>query len=95
VLTLESGVAAALGDWPRATERARAALWRARDEAIEPSSSSAIGDALLAQARIDAAQGHDDEARTLGREALPHLEANLGPFHPLTVEAKALAVAAR
>ena len=95
VLTLESGVAAALGDWPRAAERARAALWRARDEAIEPSSSSAIGDALLAQARIDAAQGHVEEASALGREALPHLEANLGPFHPLTVEAKALAAPPR
>jgi hypothetical protein len=34
-------------------------------------------------------------ARALGRAALPHVETNLGPFHPLTVEAKAIAAAER
>ncbi len=95
VLLLESGSAAALGDWPRASERARAALARARDEALEPSSSAEVGDALLTQARIEAAQGRGDAARALAREASPHLEANLGPFHPLTVEAGGIAASGR
>jgi serine/threonine-protein kinase len=95
VLMLEARSAAALGEWPRATERVRAALGRARDEALEPASSSEVGEALLTQARIEAEQGHAAAARALGREALPHVETNLGPFHPLTVEAKTIAAAER
>ena len=94
-LATEASAAIALGDWPRALERAHGVLERARAEAIDPASSSEVGEALLIGARAEAAQGHRDAARALAAEALPHLRDNLGEFHPLAVEAATLSAAPR
>jgi len=83
--------ALAAGDATRALDRARAALERARVESIEPGSSSSVGEALLLQGQIQAWRGDAARAASLAREALPHLQDNLGPTHPLTRQARELA----
>jgi serine/threonine-protein kinase len=89
-LAVAARAAEAQGEWQRALEPARAALARARAEALEPASSSEVGELLLLEARLESAQGHLDAARTLAADAVVQLMGNVGPFHPALVEAKAM-----
>jgi hypothetical protein len=51
---------------------------------------------LLVQAQTEyaLAQGKRDAARASAREAIPHLQQNLDPSHPLTAIARKLAAGA-
>jgi serine/threonine-protein kinase len=77
-------------DWARASALADAALERARAEAIDPKSSAFIGEALLVKAESQRGAGNGAAVATAS-EALPHLQENLGPDHPLAVTARRLA----
>ena len=66
------------------------ALARARAEAIDPASSATVGEALLLEAQVRLRQGDRDGAAALAREALPHLQDNLGAAHPSVREAQDL-----
>jgi serine/threonine-protein kinase len=79
------------GDSARALEGAQFALERARAEALDPGSSSSVGEALLLQAQVQARRGQASIAAALARDALPHLQDNLGPMDPLTKQAGELA----
>jgi serine/threonine-protein kinase len=67
------------------------ALARARTDALDPQSSAWIGEALMARARCELARPDAPAAAAIAREAMPHLDANLGGDHPLTIEARTLA----
>ena len=79
------------GDPARALDRAQFALQRARAEALDPSSSSAIGEALLLQAQAHAQRGEAAMAVPIARDALMHLQENVGATHALTQQARELA----
>jgi serine/threonine-protein kinase len=94
-LVVAARVAEAQGRAQQALETAKAADVRARAESIDPASSSEVGEVLVLEARLEAALGHADAARTLAADALPQLRENLGPFHPASVEARARASGTR
>jgi serine/threonine protein kinase len=73
-----------------AEQHAQAALELARISAVDPKSSSWIGEALVLRARAEAAAGRKAAPAT-AQEALRHLEANLDPAHPLIAQAQELA----
>ncbi len=87
-LVAAAGSALAAGDGARALRHAQAAVERARAEAIDADSSSEVGLALLVEARV---QSSRRQAAALAGRALPHLQSNLGPAHPATIEARTLA----
>ena len=80
----------ALGRYPAADADADAAVVRARRDAVNPQSSAWIGEALLWRARVELARGERTAAAASAREALPHLEQNLDPAHPLIAAARKL-----
>lgn len=84
----------ALGKYPDAAQDAEAAVVRARQEAIDPRSSASVGEALVWRSQAELAQGKRDAAQASAREALPHLEQNLDPAHPLLATARRLAAGA-
>jgi len=88
--TLAARAALAVADRESAGARAGEALARARAEAIDAASSASVGEALLLEAQVRMQQGDRPEAARLAREALPHLQQNLGAAHPSTREAEAL-----
>ena len=67
------------------------ALAEARRSALSPDRSSDVGRALLLRARLLAIAGRDDEARQAGAGARAQLAPTLGPTHPETLAASALA----
>ncbi len=69
-------------------DRALAAAQRA---ALSPDRSSDVGRALLLRARLLAMNGRSDEARRAGAAARAQLAPTLGPTHPETLAASALA----
>jgi tetratricopeptide (TPR) repeat protein len=73
-----------------AGQHAQAALELARISAVDPKSSSWIGEALLLRARAEAAAGRKAAPGT-AQEALSHLVANLDPSHPLIAQAREIA----
>ncbi len=73
-----------------AGQHAQTALELARISAVDPKSSSWIGEALVLRARAEAGAG-GKSARATAQEALSHLVANLDPAHPLIAQARALA----
>jgi serine/threonine protein kinase len=73
-----------------AAQHAQVALELARLSAVDPKSSSWIGEALVFRARAEAAAGRKVAAAT-AQEALSHLVANLDPTHPLIAQARELA----
>jgi hypothetical protein len=73
-----------------AEEHAQAALELARISAVDPKSSSWIGEALVLRARAEAAAGGKSAPAT-AQEALSHLVANLDPTHPLIAQAREIA----
>ena len=70
-----------------AEQHAQAAVELAKISAVDPKSSSWIGEALLLRARAEAAAGRK-QARATAQEALSHLVANLDPAHPLIAQAR-------
>jgi eukaryotic-like serine/threonine-protein kinase len=73
-----------------AEQHAQAALELAKISAVDPKSSSWIGEALLLRARAEAAAGRKTAPAT-AQEALSHLVANLDPTHPLIAQAREIA----
>lgn len=73
-----------------AAQHAQAALELARLSAVDPKSSSWIGEALVLRARAEAAAGRKAAPAT-AQEALSHLVANLDPTHPLIAQAREIA----
>ncbi len=73
--------------YAEAAQHAQAALELVRIGAVDPNSSSWIGEALVLPARAKAASGDKLAAASAAQEALPHLLANLEPTHPLIARA--------
>ena len=67
------------------------ALAAARRAALAPDRSSDIGRAFLLRARLLAATGRGDEARRAAADARAQLAPTLGPMHPETLAANAIA----
>jgi eukaryotic-like serine/threonine-protein kinase len=74
-----------------ACRHAGQALAQARATSVDENSSASVGEALLARAQCEQAEGQALPARGDGREALPHLAANAGAGHALAQQARALA----
>ena len=87
---LQSSALMAKQRYPEAGQHAQAALELARASAVDPKSSSWIGEALVLRARAEAAAGRRAAPAT-AQEALGHLVANLDPTHPLIAQARAIA----
>ncbi|MBS0394807.1 MAG: protein kinase [Proteobacteria bacterium] len=88
---LQARIALARDDPAAAAQHAGAALELARQQAVDPASSAWIGEAMVWQARSEAAGGATTQARATAQAALPHLEQNLDPAHPLLKIARELA----
>jgi eukaryotic-like serine/threonine-protein kinase len=73
-----------------AEQHAQAALELAEISAVDPKSSSWIGEALVLRARAEAAAGRKTAPAT-AQEALSHLTGNLDPSHPLIAQAREIA----
>src|SRR6185312_14833230 len=76
--------------YSQAAEHARKAVELARATAVDENSSVWVGEALVWQARSEAALGKAPVAAASAREALRHLEPNVDPAHPLIALAKGL-----
>jgi len=76
--------------YAEAEQHAQAALELARISAVDPKSSSWVGEALVLRARAEAAAGHKGAPAT-AQEALTHLVANLDSTHPLIAQAREIA----
>ncbi len=87
---LRSSALLATQRYVEAAQHAQAALELARTGAIDPNSSSWIGEALVLRARAEAAAGRKAASGT-AQEALTHLVANLDPTHPLIAQAREIA----
>jgi len=87
---LRSTALLAMRRYADAAQHAQAAVELARLAAIDPASSSSIGEALLLRAQAEAAEGSKGFAAT-AQEAVAQLAPNLAPTHPLIVEARQLA----
>jgi serine/threonine-protein kinase len=87
---LRSAALIAKQRYDEAERHAQAALELARISAVDPKSSSWIGEALVLRARAEAAAGRRAAPAT-AQEALGHLVANLDPTHPLIAQARAIA----
>jgi hypothetical protein len=81
----------ALGTRPEPSLLADAVLRQATAEAVDAHSSAWIGEGLVLRSRCRQARGELDAMRASARAALPHLQGNLGPAHPLTQLAQTLA----
>jgi serine/threonine-protein kinase len=88
---LRSSTLIAMQRYVEAEQHAQAALELARISAVDPKSSSWIGEALVLRARAEAALGRKAASATAAREALPHLLQNLDADHPIIVLARTLA----
>jgi serine/threonine protein kinase len=88
--TVRSSALMAEQRYAEAEQHAQAALELARISAVDPKSSSWIGEALVLRARAEAAAGRKAAAAT-AQEALTHLVANLDPTHPLIAQAREIA----
>jgi len=76
--------------YAEAAQHAQAALELARIGAVDPKSSSWIGEALVLRARAEVGAGRKAASAT-AQEALNHLVANLDPSHPLIAQAREIA----
>src|SRR4029077_10076315 len=72
-------IALATGNFAETVRQAQASLEFSRRTAIDPKSSSFIGEALVWRARAEAASGDRAKARLTAQEALPHLQKNMDP----------------
>ena len=76
--------------YSQAAEHAGKAVELARATAVDENSSVWVGEALVWQARSEAALGKAPVAAASAREALRHLEPNVDQAHPLIALAKGL-----
>jgi serine/threonine-protein kinase len=90
IAALRAEVALKRGATGDACRYAEAAVGRAREEAVDPTSSAWTGEALLLRSRCNAAAGRIEHARADARLASLQLEPNLGHDHPLTRQAREL-----
>jgi hypothetical protein len=90
IVALRAEIELAQNQFAAAVVDARAALERAKTEAVDPASSAWVGEALLLRARGELALGNKAAAAASAREALPHVEQNLDPSHPLIAAARRL-----
>ena len=81
----------ALAQYSAAAADAESAVARARQDAVDPQSSAWVGEALVWRARTELGQGKRVAAQESAREAMPHLQQNLDPSHPLIAAARQLA----
>jgi hypothetical protein len=79
------------GDYADAERYAGDLVALARLDSLTLTRSGRVGSGLLLQARAERGQGHDDRARALVLQAVAPLAFGLGPEHPLTRQARALA----
>ena len=77
--------------YDEAATAARAALRLSQQQAIDPDASVFVGEDLLVQAEVLAAQGQAPTAREAAQRAVTHLEKTAGPKHPPVERARALA----
>ena len=91
VLLVRAQTEYALEQYVPAAADAEAAVARARQDAVNPLSSAWIGEALVWRAKIQLAQGRRGAAHASAQEAMPHLQSNLDPSHPLIAAAQELA----
>jgi serine/threonine protein kinase len=87
---LRTSVLLAKQRYVEAEQHAQAALELAQTSAVDPKSSSWIGEALVLRARAEAAAGRKAASAT-AQEALTHLVANLDATHPLIAQAREIA----
>ncbi len=87
---LRSSALLAKHDYAKAEQHAQAALDLARISAVDPRSSSWVGEALVLRARAEAGSGRKIASAT-AEEALTHLVSNLDPAHPLIAQAREIA----
>ena len=92
IAVLRAQIAYQRHDYPAAAAQAEIALARARAEAVDPKSSAWIGEALVWRGRSQLAMGDAAAAAVTAQEALPHLEQNLDPQHPMIAAARSLVV---
>jgi serine/threonine-protein kinase len=91
IAVLRAEIAYEQHDYPAAASDAEMAVERARAEAVDPQSSAWIGEALVWRGRSQLAMGDAAAAAATAKEALPHLEQNLDPQHPMIAAARSLA----
>ncbi len=100
VLTLEGQLALGegllgVGDLDAAARSANGALALARLAVLPGQTSAWVGEATLLRAHVEQAAGHPEQVPALASEAEKEFSDNLSPTHPLRLEARALALAAR
>lgn len=93
IVALRAKIELAQRQYAAAAADAQLAVERAKLEAIDPKSSASIGEALILRAESELAMGNNAAAAASAREALPHVEQNLDPSHPLIAEARQLSTA--
>jgi hypothetical protein len=93
IVALRAEIDLAQDQYAAAVADAQIALERAKTEAVDPRSSAWVGEALLLRARGELALGNKAAAAASAREALPHIEQNLDPSHPLVAAARNLSSA--
>ncbi len=93
IVALRAEIELAQHKYAAAVADAQLALDRAKLEAVDPTSSAWIGEALVLRARGELGSGDRAAAAASAREALPHVERNLGPSHPLIAAARSLSSA--
>jgi serine/threonine-protein kinase len=91
IVALRAEIELAQHQYKTAVADAQAALDRSRLEAIDTKSSAWIGESLILRARGELALGDKAASAASAREALPHVEQNLDPAHPLIAAARQLA----
>jgi hypothetical protein len=90
IIALRAEIELAQHEYAAAGADAQIALERAKIEAVDPKSSAWVGEALVLRARSELALGDKAAAAASAREALPHVEQNLDPSHPLIAAARKL-----
>jgi hypothetical protein len=90
IVALRAEIELAQRNYKAAIADAQAALDRAKLEAIDAKSSAWMGEALILRARGELALGDKAASMASARAALPHVEQNLDPKHPLIAEARSL-----
>jgi hypothetical protein len=93
IVALRAEIELAQHKYAAAVADARLALDRAKLEAVDANSSAWIGEALVLRARGELGLGDQAAAAASAREALPHVEQNLDPSHPLIAAARSLSSA--
>ena len=90
ILALRARIELAQRSYAAAAADAQRAVERAQREAIDPKSSAWVGEALVLRAQSESASGNTAAAAASAQLALPCLQQNLDPSHPLIAVASKL-----